>query len=145
MFLLLFIALVFILLENVVTSLPLFLIAVLLMLILYSVKYNNLVFVLAFLGGLVLDLNAVRSLGGASLFLTCWLFFVLLYQRKYEIDTIPFVFVSSFFGTFLYLWFFGYEDIFIQSITGSFLGGALFILFRGMAISRQDNLEFNGL
>lgn len=145
MFLLLLIIGVSLLLESVVTSLPLFLLAVLVMLILNPVKHNNLVFVLAFLGGLILDVSAVRPTGGTSLFLTCWLFFILLYQRKYEIDTIPFVTVSSFFGTFLYLWFFGYGDIFVQSIVSSFLSGVLFILFRGMFTSRQESLKFNSI
>lgn len=142
MFLLLII-LVFFWLETALTSLPLFLIAVSVVLILYSTKRNDWVFLLAFLAGLVLDVSAVRYLGGTSLFLTCWLFLVLLYERKYEIDTIPFVLVSSFFGIFLYLWFFGYGDIFIQSVVGSFLSGVLFIIFRGKSTSCKENLQFN--
>lgn len=143
MFLLSIIALVFLLLESTVTSLPLFLIAVLLSLILYSSKHSNLVFVLAFLGGLILDASAVRYLGGASLFLTCLLFLVLMYERKYEINTIAFVMVSSFFGIFSYLWIFGYGDIFIQSVIGSFLSGVLFIILRFAAASHQEKLQFN--
>jgi len=143
MLLMFFIIFISLWLESTTTSLPLFLLAVLVMLVLYPVKHNNLVFVLAFLGGLVLDASAVRYLGGASLFLTCWLFLILLYERKYEIDTIPFVLVSSFFGTFLYLWFFGYGDIFIQSIVGSFFSGVLFIIFRGKSTSYKENLQFN--
>ncbi len=145
MFLLLLIIVLFLWLEITVTSLPLFLIAVLVMLVLYPAKHSNLVFVLAFLGGLVLDVSAVAHLGGASLFLTCWLFLILLYERKYEIDTVPFVLVSSFSGTFLYLWFFGYGDIFIQSIAGSFLSGVLFITFRGKSTSYKENLQFNSI
>lgn len=145
MFLLFLIILLSLILESAVTSLPLFLIAVMVILILYPVKHNNLSFVLAFLGGLILDASAVRNLGGTSLFLTCWLFLILLYQRKYEIDTITFVVVSSFFGTFLYLWFFGYGDIIIQSIIGSFISGVLFIIFRYKSASNKENLQFNSI
>ena len=133
---------IFILLESVVTTLPLFLIGILIMLILQPGGCSGWVFVAAFFGGLVLDASAARNLGGMSLFLISWLFFILLYVRKYEINTIPFVIVSSFFGTFLYLWLFGYGDIFIQSIVGSFLSGVLFILFRGMNVSEKENLQF---
>ncbi len=143
MFLLMSIVLIFLWLESVVTTIPLFLIGVLMMIILYSSRKSNLVFVLAFLGGLVLDVSAVRYPGGTSLFLTCWLFFILLYVRKYEIDTIPFVIVSSFFGIFLYLWFFGYGDILIQSVVGSIISCVLFVIFKRMVILGKDNLQFN--
>ncbi len=143
MLLMFFVILIFLWLECTVTSLPLFLIAVLLLLILCSTKHNNWVFILAFLGGLVLDVSAVRSPGGTSLFLTCWLFLILLYERKYEIDAILFVIVSSFFGTFLYLWFFGYGDIFIQSIVGSFLSLVLFVIFKQMGIFYKEKIQFN--
>lgn len=149
MFLLFLITFLFLWVEIIETSLPLFLIAVLVMLILnsrnHSERQNGWVFLAAFLGGLILDVSSVAYPGGTSLFLTCLLFLILLYERKYEIDTIPFVFVSSFFGTFLYLWFFGYGDIFIQSIASSFLGVVIFVLFRSMANSRRESLEFNGI
>lgn len=141
----LLIALLLLWLEITATSLPLFLIGVLIMIILYSTKHDVLVFSFAFLGGLILDVSVVRFLGGTSLYLVCWLFLVLLYERKYEINTIPFVFVSSFFGVFLYLWLFGYEDIFILSITGSFLSGVLFIIFRRMGIFHKNNLQYDNI
>lgn len=146
---LLLIVLIFLWLEITVTSFPLFLIGVLIMIILYSAKnstrQNEWVFVLAFLGGLILDASAVRFLGSSSLFLTCWLFFILLYERKYEIYTIPFVLAASFFGVFSYLWFFGYSDIFIQSIAGTLIDCALFILFRRIDISFPEEIQFKEL
>lgn len=121
------IVLVFLWLEGVVTALPLFLIAVLVMLILQK---NSLVFVLAFLGGLILDVTAVRPAGGSSLFLVGFLFFILLYKRKYEIATVLFVWASSFFGSFLYLWFFGYGDVLMQALVGSIVGVLLFVILK---------------
>jgi hypothetical protein len=144
MFLLLII-LIFLWLQIVATTLPLFPIGLFVMLILNSKNQNAPVFVLAFLGGLIIDVSSVRYLGGTSLFLTGWLFLILMYERKYEIDTIPFVMVSSFFGTFLYLWFFGYGDIFVQSIAGSFFGVVFFVLFRFIATFHQEKLQFHSL
>lgn len=140
MFLLLMIIVLFLWLESAVTSLPLFLLAVLVMLIFYPIKYN-LVFVLAFLGGLILDASAVRFLGSSSIFLTCWLFFILLYERKYEIDTIPFVLVASFFGIFSYLWLFGYGDKLIQAGVGSIIAVLLFIILNARSAEYRHKFQ----
>lgn len=143
MFILLIFSLVFLWLEITATSFPLFLIGVLMMIILYSAKHDNLVFTLAFFGGLILDTSAVRYLGGTGLFLICWLFLILMYKRKYEIDTISFVLTSSFFGLFSYLLFFGYEDKLIQAIIGSIFSCVLFVIFKRRGIFYEEKIQFN--
>jgi len=141
MFFLLLIVLAALLLESVAITLPLFLIVVLVMLVIFSEKQNNLVLALAFFGGLILDVSAVRYLGSTSLFLTCWLFLILLYERKYEINTIPFVLASSFFGIILYLWFFGYGEILIQAGVGSIIA---VLLFKILSVrSAPQNFQFS--
>lgn len=145
MLFLLLIVLTFLWLESVVITLPLFLIAISVVLVFHSARGNNLVFVLAFLGGLILDMSAVRSLGVSSLFLICWLFFISLYERKYEINTIIFVVASSFFGSFFYLLFFGYGDSFIQSVVSSFLGGVLYFVFGHRSFFQKEKLRFRDL
>lgn len=138
MVILVLIILVFLWLQVVITTLPLFLTGLLIVLVLQK---NAWVFVASFLGGLILDASAVRDLGGTSLFLTCWLFLVLLYKRKYEIDTIPFVFFSSFFGIFSYLWLFGYEDVLLQAGAGSVIAVILFVILRVRSVNR--NFQFS--
>ncbi|MBI4084303.1 MAG: hypothetical protein HY431_00175 [Candidatus Levybacteria bacterium] len=113
----------FLLIEGTVTTMPL----VLLFLLVFAVLFRNLaVFALAFFAGLFLDLFALRALGQTSLFFTFFFLLVFLYERKYEITTLPFVFLSSFFGVLLYITLFGYEHAFLQAVFGMFLAGLLF-------------------
>jgi hypothetical protein len=116
------------------------------MFILFSTEQNALIFGLAFFGGLLLDITVVHAIGGSSIFLVCWLFLILLYKRKYQVDSIPFVVVSSFFGSFLYLWFFGEAHIFLQSLVSSFAGSVFFIVIRIITpqryASKRERLQF---
>lgn len=118
---------IFLLLEGTVTTVPLVLGF---LTVLIVVRKSLWVFGLAFLGGLVLDALRVNVLGGASIFLVVWLFLILLYERKYEIATIQFVLVSLFFGSLLYLWVFGSRDLFLQSVVSSLVGGITFMVLR---------------
>lgn len=119
--------------EVTLTTLPLLLIIVTVLVILYRDIW---VFGAAFLGGIILDSATVRPLGATSMFLVCWLFLILLYERKYNIDSVPFVVVSSFFGGLIFLYVFGYETILLQSIIGSLLALLLFTFLR-----RGDRVE----
>jgi hypothetical protein len=122
-----FIFFIFLWLEATVTTVPLLLIFMTVVLVL---RRRLWVFGLAFLGGLILDALKVHELGGMSIFFVVWLFFILLYERKYEIATVQFVFVSLFFGSLLYLWIFGYSDLFLQSIGAALIGVIIFIMMR---------------
>src|SRR6266700_5012533 len=82
--------------EGTITTLPLVLIFLLLLAIR---RRDEVVFVVAFISGLVLDILRLHTVGGTSLFLLCFLFLVLLYERKYEIDSLPFVILAAFVGT----------------------------------------------
>lgn len=120
----LFIAL---LLEGAVTTLPLVLI-VLLCLTIY--RRDGIVFPIAFAAGLILDIMTIRVLGASSIFFSLILFMILLYQRKYEINSYPFVTVSSFFGALGYLLVFGYANWFMQSVLSSIVAVLLFMPLR---------------
>jgi hypothetical protein len=86
--------------EGVVTTLPLTLVC----LICFTIfRRDTSVFPLAFLAGLFIDIFRVQPLGVTSLFYICYLFLILLYKKKYEIYSIPFVMLSTFSGTFVYL------------------------------------------
>jgi len=63
---------------------------------------KNLGFPAAFLTGAVLDILLLNPLGKTSLFLVVFLFIILLYDKKFDIQTFPFVFLASFIGSFVY-------------------------------------------
>lgn len=100
------------------------------------VSKNPKVFIAAFLGGFLIDIFMVRVLGITSLFLVTFTFMIFLYQRRFEIQTYPFVFLACFIGSVVYLKIFGYSSILIQALTASFLALFLFKLF-----SRHRNVD----
>jgi len=82
MFLFLLLIIISVFLEGTVTTLPLTLVC-LLCLTIY--KREGIVFLIAFLAGLLLDILRVNMVGESSLFFVVFVFLILLYQRKYEI------------------------------------------------------------
>jgi len=84
------------------------------------------VFFLALGLGLFLDLISIRALGYTSLVLTIFVFILFLYERKFETQTITFVFISTFLGSTFYLWLFGYTNILIQSLASAIVGALIF-------------------
>jgi len=77
------------------------------------------VFFLAFGLGLFLDLIVIRPLGYASLILTIFVFLIRLYEKKFETQTIAFVFISTFLGSVFYLWLFEYQMVFLQAFVNA--------------------------
>lgn len=114
-----------ILLEGTITSIPL---VALVLLVVYILKRKSSLFILALISGIVLDVFSVRTLGSSSIYFVSFLFIVFLYERKFEITTYPFVFVSSFLGGLMYLWIFGYGYVFQQAAVSSIIAVLLFKL-----------------
>jgi len=56
------------------------------------------IFPFAFILGVILDSFYLKTLGTTSLFLILFLFAVFTYERKFEIDNLTFIFISSFLG-----------------------------------------------
>lgn len=113
-------------LESSLTTIPFVFLSLMCLLVL---SRENWLFIFAFAFGLVLDLGTFKTPGASSIFLVVFLFLVLLYQSKFEIQTNTFVFFASLLGSFAYLWFFGYtNNLFFQAISGSIIGLALFIV-----------------
>jgi hypothetical protein len=113
--------------EGTMTTLPLVLICILCLTI---VTRNIFVFLASFFVGLFLDIFALRPLGETSLFLLFFVLLLLLYQRKYEINSYPFVLLASFAGSFLFLTIFGYQDVFVQSSLSAMVAFVLFAVVR---------------
>lgn len=84
------------------------------------------VFFAAFLLGLFLDLALIRPLGYTSLIFTILVFLIRLYERKFEIETITFVFFAAFLGSLIYLMIFDYSNVFLQSLISALIGVLLF-------------------
>ena len=110
-------------LESTITTLPLMLICLLCFAI---VRRDMIVFLIAFFVGIWFDIATVHPVGITSLFFLLFIFLVFLYQRKYEIDSYPFVVMAAFIGSGLFLFMFGYENILIKSGISAFLAMLLF-------------------
>lgn len=113
-----------IILEATVTSIPLIFV-ILLELIIISKQWY--VFALAFISGVIVDSLLLRPIGETSIFLLSFLFLVLLYQRKYEIYSIPFIVISSFIGTSIYLLLTQGDYVILQSLICAFISLVLFL------------------
>ncbi len=116
-----------ILLEATVTTLPLSLVV-----LLFSgiVSRRSEIFIIAFFGGLLLDILTLRTLGLSSLYFITVVFVSLIYERKFETDTPLFILVFSFVSSFIYMILIGATDAIINSIIVSCFAAISFIVFR---------------
>ena len=86
------------------------------------------VFFVAFLLGLFLDLLLLRPLAQTSLFFVFFIFIIWLYERKFETQTLTFVFAATFLGSLIYLKVFGYSNILMQSLVSALIAILFFKL-----------------
>lgn len=103
--------------EATFLSLPLTLLVIFLW---YVVNQEQRIFVWAFVFGFLLDVLLVGSIGLRSIFFVLFIVLLFFYERKFEIQTLPFIFFASFFGSLVY----GF--IFLQGVP---------ILFMAMEVS----------
>ena len=116
-----------ILFESSITSIPL---VFLIILFLAVIRRSNEVFIIAFFSGLILDILSFGRIGFSSLYFTVFVFLIFMYQRKFEIETINFLVIFSFFGSFGYLFLTGSGSILVQSLFATLLMAFSFITFR---------------
>lgn len=111
--------------EGSYTYIPLVL---LIILVLFIKNPKEEIFYIAFLAGIILDLFTLRTLGTSSAFFTVCLFVIILYARKFEISTIPFVLISSFVASFLFSIISGVSsNLILLPILSSFMALIIFI------------------
>lgn len=137
MFILLIILLsISIFLEATFISIPLSLSIILCLTIIAQEK----ALIISFLAGLLIDILSVHRLGSTSFLFLVFSCLIILYQRKYEINSYPFVLVSSFIGSVIYLFLLGRSSLII-----AFLGSAftllLFILSK-ITILKTKNKKY---
>lgn len=86
------------------------------------------VFFAAFGLGVLLDLVNLRPLGYTSLIFTVFVFLIRLYERKFETQTLIFVFFTAFLESLIYLKIFDYNQVLITAFANS-LFAVLFFKF----------------
>ena len=131
-----------IVLQSSVTTLPL---VILFFLNAAVVAKKTWIFPMAFLAGLVLDVLLLNPLGGTSIFLVILLFVVLLYDKKFDIQTFPFVFLASFIVSLIYFIVIGHtSNIFIQAIISAVVSTlSFFLLVLFNKINIKESIGFN--
>lgn len=127
------------LLETTLTTLPLVLITIVIFTVIYR---QNFIFILGFVFGILLDLILFKTAGGSSLFFTVFVFLILIYQRKFEINTASFVLISLFFGSFFYLLLFSNHNLIVlQAMVSSLIGLLIFNIIKRLAVSKPKLYE----
>ena len=116
-----------VILESTITTLPLVL---LMILFLAVIKRSNEVFLTAFLAGLFLDLLSFGRFGLSSLYFTIFVFVIYVYQNKFEIETLHFITIFSFFGSLFYLITQGSQFIFLQSVVATIISVSSFMMHK---------------
>lgn len=88
------------------------------------------IFPIAFVIGVILDMLLSKTIGISSFYFTLFMFLVLSYQRKFEINTVYFIIASSFLGSLGFLLILGYNNsIILNAILSSIIGTLLFITY----------------
>lgn len=105
-----------------------------LILLLYIFNRKNWVYFAAFFSGMILDIAALRQIGTTSLFFIIFLFIANLYENKFEINSLPFIFFFSFLGSFIFLLIFGGNFIFWQTLVSAVFSALLFALIKKLTI-----------
>lgn len=105
-------------LEGTITTLPLVLMAFLVLMVFLKSK---LLFWVALFIGFLLDVFLLRSFGITSLVLIIFLFIIYLYEGKFETSTNYFVLFFSFMGSLAYLFVLGVENAILQAVFLSLL------------------------
>lgn len=120
-FLLLFFCL---LLQITYLQVPLVLLALLALTVVFQQEW---IFPIALICGVFVDQLAFRTVGISSLFFLAFLFLVFLYEQKFELRTLSFMFVMSFFGSGIYLLIFGSTNLLMQVFLSTMLGAVIFL------------------
>lgn len=123
----LFLLAITIALESTITTLPLVL---LIILFLAVIRRSNDIFAVAFFSGLFLDLLTFGRFGVSALYFTVFVFLIYSYQKKFEIETLHFIALFSFFGSLFYLLILGQSYIILQSVVSTVVLVLSFVAFK---------------
>lgn len=124
-FLIITVCLVAIFLETTFISLPFVLISLLLLGVIFKEAW---IFPAAFLSGIFLDMLSFRAIGVSSLFFILMLGGIFLYQRKFEIQSIFFVGISTLIISFINLSIFGSINSFLEALISTLFAFVVFYI-----------------
>lgn len=100
-------------LQGSLISFPL----VFILLTILAVKNKKIwIFPFSFVLGLILDSFYLKTLGGTSTFFLIFLFAVFAYERKFETNSVSFIFISSFLGSMILFLILGDSNFLFKSI-----------------------------
>jgi rod shape-determining protein MreD len=111
--------------ETSIIQLPLVLLVILSSAVIFR---SDFIFFLAFLCGFLIDALLFRTLGVTSLFFLLFVFVIFLYEKRFELRSIQFIFVFSFFGAAVYLLVFGFTNLLLQLLGSTIAGVLIFLL-----------------
>ncbi len=112
--------------EGSFTTLPLVLDV---LLVSFVLNRGSWVFLASFLSGIILDIISLRLIGTTSVIFISLLFILTLYEKKFEVKTVYFVFFSSFIGSLIFLIVFKYDYVLQQGVVSSIFAILLFKFF----------------
>lgn len=120
-------------------SLPLVLLALLLLGIIFKEFW---IFPVGFGMGIVLDMLSFRTVGVSSIFFVVMLGIIFLYDRKFEVQSLPFTVIFSFLAALGFgLIFKSEQSIFLALITSFLAGGIFYVLLRVIDKKRMYMLD----
>lgn len=114
-------------LNVVFTTLPL----VLVVLLAFGLaQKSSVVFLAAFVYGIILDIFLLHLIGESAMFFLCALFLAFLYQKKLDVSSIYFMFIYCTFTCLIYLFIFRVNYVIWQTLGSSVIGLFCFVLFK---------------
>lgn len=88
------------------------------------------VFLLGFFSGVLVDTVSLHLLNFSSIYFLIFLLLIFLYERKFEVQNMWFVFLATFIGSLGYLGILRYHSFFWVSLINAVLGIGIFFIFR---------------
>ncbi len=134
--LLIILLIISLILESSITTIPLIL---LVLLVSTVVLRDDIIFLLAFIFGIFLDILTFKTVGVSSVFFTFLVFLILIYEKKFEINTPSFIIFSTLLSSILFLIFFQRGNVIIQSLVSTVISLILFAVFKKLNYKRQEN------
>lgn len=125
--LLIFLLIISLIFESSITTIPL---TIAVLVVASVVLRDYVVFVLAFIFGILLDILTFKTVGLSSLFFTFLVFLILIYERKFEIYTPYFIAFASFLSSLIFLILFQRGNVIIQSLVCLAVALFLFEMFK---------------
>ena len=118
--------------------------ATLAILVVYSLMRNmQAALIAAVISGAVLDIVFLRPVGVTSMVFCLILFLLFLYDRKYEIQSLPFVLLASGVSSLIYLLVFRIPHPIIQSVLASAFSGFIFIISKRFIHKEKKHFAHN--